>query len=200
MKIGRYQNSKRFGTLIKKELKINHSNSTLNNHKTSTLESHLVRIRFTLDQKHTDYMMDSLAHNGIIALEKVVSPMYDCEGLSESINNNDEFWDVFERYKCELTLPTIPAPLHMAAIISSSIAIQHQLNAKARGFVPPTSQQKHEAKVVRTDAKKSKRQPMPVANTSIKPPVMLDSVRESVREDGVIVKTATDNFALGTEI
>ena len=131
MKIGKYQSSERFGSMVKKDLKINHSNSALNNQKTPTLESHLVRIRFQLDQKSTDKFLDGLAHNGIAVIEKTVSPMYECEGLSASINDNDEFWDCFERYKCELQLPHISPLLQMSMILTSTVVVQHEINRKA---------------------------------------------------------------------
>lgn len=130
LRILKYQDSKIFGKHLQEDLKAYYTRDVLLEKTKNQIHSILTRIRLSLNNRHIDKMMDSMAVTLAIGVEKTVDPFYSCDGFSDNLLENPEFWSVFERYKIEsgCKLPDIPPWLQMSYIVSSTLVLTHQLN------------------------------------------------------------------------
>ena len=130
LRIIKYQDSKVFGKHLQDDLKTYYTRESLLQKSKKEIHSILTRIRLSLNNRHIDKMMDSMAVTLAVGLEKSVNPFYDCEGFSDNLLENPEFWSVFERYKIEsgCKIPDIPPWLQMTYVVSSTLVLTHQLN------------------------------------------------------------------------
>lgn len=129
MRILNYQNSPRFGSSIKKELKFNYTREQLVKKSLEQLDNLLYRIRNYLNTRGMAGIYEQMVRTTAIGYENIVSNFYDIEGFSDMLLNNPAFWDAFERWKIERTLPDIPPSLQLMYIISSTTILAHIKNS-----------------------------------------------------------------------
>ena len=82
----------------------------------------------SLDAQNVSSFFDNFAKTAAIAFEKTVTPMFDIDGFSDTLLQNQEFWRVYERLKIETELPQIPVTLQLGYIITGTVLIQNQMN------------------------------------------------------------------------
>ena len=129
LKIQKYQSSKRFGSYITKELKINQSRDQLAKLSVERLNNILVRIRLNLNSRNLDNIFENLAITSAKGYETVVSHFgYNINGFTELLMANPGFWDAFERWKIEREMPDIPPGIQLAYIISSTSIAAYNIN------------------------------------------------------------------------
>ena len=129
MRIINYQNSPRFGANIRKELKFNYTREQLVKKSLEQLDNLLYRIRNYLNTRGMAGIYEQMVRTSAIGYENIVSQFYDIEGFSDMLLNNPAFWDAFERWKIERTLPNIPPSLQLMYIISSTTLLAHMKNS-----------------------------------------------------------------------
>ena len=125
--IQKYQDSKLFGDIVKNELGFKQSFSELNDTTMEDLHNILSRIRIHLDNKNIAKFYDSIATSLAITYESVVSPFYNVEGFSDMLLDNEEFWTIFERFKCDNELPSINPSAQLLFIIAQTSLMAHHL-------------------------------------------------------------------------
>ena len=125
----KYQDSPRFGNYVKKNLKINFSETALQKKKVKTLEELLNRIRINLDNRNLDNFYNAMLMNATLSFEKLMDNFYTIEGFSESLMTNPHFLDSVERYKIENIgkMPSIPPSLQIVFIMSQTAMICHEV-------------------------------------------------------------------------
>lgn len=129
LKIQKYQSSKRFGSYITKELKINQSREQLAKLSVERLNNILVRIRLNLNSRNLDSIFENLAITSAKGYETVVSHFgYNINGFTELLMANPGFWDAFERWKIEREMPDIPPGIQLAYIITSTSVAAYNIN------------------------------------------------------------------------
>ena len=134
----KYQDSNRFGEYIKKNLKINFSESSLQKKKGTKLQEILNRIRINLDNRNVDNLYNNLVSNATLSFETLMDQIYTIEGFSESLMTNPHFLDCIERYKIENIgkMPSIPPSLQIIFIMSQTALICHQIAIKNKDTEP----------------------------------------------------------------
>ena len=143
LKIQNYQKSSRFGDYVRNVVGIKHTSAQLHNLSIQQLESILVNIRTYLDQRSLDQMFDQMAQSGIVAIEKMIDPVYECKGFSHNLLNNESFLDTYERMKLESKLPSVPTPVNLAFIMMSTLMVTHEINkVKKNSGADPYQQSK----------------------------------------------------------
>ena len=135
LKITKYLGSVRFATYLKKDLKISYTNIQLQKKKVTELRDILKHIQVNLDNKNLDKFYHSLAIGGASVVEKTISPLYDIDGFADNLVSNENFWDVYERYKIENTFPNIPPAIQLCYIVTSTIITTHEVN-KIKKMMP----------------------------------------------------------------
>ena len=128
MRILNYQNSARFGGGIRKELKFNYTRDQLMKKSIDQIDNVLYRIRNYLNNRGMDGIYEQMVRTSAMGYEKVVSEFYEIEGFSEMLMQNPAFWDAFERWKIERTLPDIPPSLQLMYIVGSTTLLAHMKN------------------------------------------------------------------------
>lgn len=128
IKVINYQNSSRFGTQIRKELKMNFSRDQLAKKTTQEIDNVLYRIRNFLNNRGLSGIYEQMAKTTAVGYENIVSEFYDITGFSDLLLNNPAFWDEFEMWKCERSLPDIPPSLQLMYIVSSTTLMAHYKN------------------------------------------------------------------------
>lgn len=128
MIILKYQQSKRFGPILKKDLKLNYTRDTLSRKKINQIEVILHRIRSFLNSRNLDAVFEHMASTCAIGYEKTVTPFYNIDGFSQILLQNPDFWDCLERWKIERELPNIPPHLQMLYIVASTTITAHEIN------------------------------------------------------------------------
>lgn len=154
MKILKYQNSKRFGDSLRKELSIKYTRDKLLKCSNDNLETILFRIRQYLNSKNTDNVIEHLATFGVKTYEQFVSQFYDINGFSDLILSNENFFCALERYAIESEVRDIPPSMSLLYTILSTTYIAHLQNQlkQARSNTKPT-QKKEKVKDKKSDTK-----------------------------------------------
>ena len=135
----KYQDSPRFGNYIKKDLKINFTETSLQKKKPKALEEILNRIRVNLDNRNLDNFYNAMLVNATLSFERLMDHFYTIEGFSESLMKNPHFLDSVERYKIENIgkMPSIPPSLQIIFIMSQTAMICHQISTKSKNSEAP---------------------------------------------------------------
>lgn len=129
IKITNYQNSRRFGQHLKKDLKISFSREQLLKKSEQQLEAIMYRIRTYLNTRHMEGVFEQMVKTTASGYENIVTSFgYDIRGFSDLLQNNPAFWDAFEMWKLERKLPDIPPSLQLMYIISSTTVVAHLQN------------------------------------------------------------------------
>ena len=128
----KYIDSPRFGTYIKKTLKISPNYNSLLKKSIKNLNETLDRIRINLDNRNLDGFYQSMLVNATLSFETMMENFYSIEGFSDSLMNNPHFLDSVERYKIENIgkMPSIPPSLQMIFIMSQTAMICHSVSKK----------------------------------------------------------------------
>ena len=125
-KIQRYQDSRRFGHIVREQLKFNQSFDELNEMPIENLQNLVSRIRIHLDNKNLDRFYDSMVKSGAVAYEQIVTPFYDIEGFADMLTENEDFW-CFERFKIEHNFPSVDPTTQMIYMIAQTTLLAHHL-------------------------------------------------------------------------
>lgn len=129
-KIRKYLTSKRFGQYLSKELGISYTHKQLQKLKIGTLRNIISRIRIAVNNMNTDKILDSVVYSTSLAVEKVASPFYDVDGLTENLQTSDPFLNALESWKIEQELPTLP-PATQLLLVGGQIAVfTHEMNKR----------------------------------------------------------------------
>ena len=79
---------------------------------------------------NTDKILDSVVYSTSLAVEKVASPFYDVDGLTENLQTSDPFLNALESWKIEQELPTLP-PATQLLLVGGQIAVfTHEMNKR----------------------------------------------------------------------
>ena len=132
MKILNYQNSNRFGALIKKELKMNYSRDQLAKKTLEEIENLLYRIQSFLNNRNMAGIYEQMVKTTAVGYENIVSEFYDIKGFSNLLVQNPMFWDTFEMWRCERSMPNIPPSLQLLYIVSSTTLVAHVQNTQLK--------------------------------------------------------------------
>ena len=128
-KILKYQNNKRFGTIINKELGFKYTRPQLTKQSIDSLETILHRIRTHLNTRNMDQVFEHMAKVTAKGYEDLVSGFgYNIEGFQEILFQNPAFHDAFERWKIERKIPDIPPSFQLMYIVASTTYIAHLQN------------------------------------------------------------------------
>ena len=126
-KIQKYQDSRRFGHIVREQLKFNQPYDELDKMPIENLENMLSRIRIHLDNKNLDRFYDSIVKSGAVAYEQIVSPFYDIEGFADILTENEEFWWTWERFKIENNFPAVNSTSQMLFMIAQATLMAHHM-------------------------------------------------------------------------
>ena len=132
-KILKYQENPRFKETIQEELDIKYTDKQLQKMKIDELKDIIERIRIYLDNRNIDVFYDSLLKGSLSGIEMGVSKFWNIDGFQETLMNDDQFLDCFEKFKIEHELPHIPPSVQMLMIISKTMVMcnaVHKLNIK----------------------------------------------------------------------
>ena len=132
MKIQKYLSSARFKDFLCSQLKINYTNSQLQSKNIEQLEDILNKIRVHLDSKNLDTFYNQLATSGAVMFEKSISSFYDVEGFAVNLTANPQFYDIYDRYKIEAELPSVPPSVQLFWLISQTAVLTHEKNKLRR--------------------------------------------------------------------
>ena len=130
-KILKYQSNRRFGTIIKQELGLKHSRTSLIKMSVNSLESILHRIRTHLNTRNMDQVFQHMAKVSAKGYEDLICGFgYNIEGFQEILFQNPAFHDAFERWKIEncTNMPQVPPSLQLMYIVASTTYIAHLQN------------------------------------------------------------------------
>ena len=130
MKVLNYQNSARFGNQIRKELKFNFTREQLTKKTLEQIDNILYRIRNFLNNRGLAGIYEQMVRTTAVGYENLVSEFYDINGFSELLLNNPAFWDAFEMWKVERTLPDIPPSFQLMYIVASTTMVAHIKNTQ----------------------------------------------------------------------
>lgn len=126
--IQKYQSSTIFGDYITKDLKINYDEASLNKKSLTELNTIITKIRLNLDNKNLNKMYDSVLFGSTTLVETISKPIVNVDGFSKLLQENDQFINCWERYKCESIMPTIPPYLQMMFIVSQTYFLAYAMN------------------------------------------------------------------------
>ena len=128
-KILKYQNNKRFGTIINKELGFKYTRLQLTKQSIDSLETILHRIRTHLNTRNMDQVFQHMAKVSAKGYEDLITGFgYNIEGFSDLLMENPSFHDAFERWKIERKIPDIPPSFQLMYIIASTTYMAHMMN------------------------------------------------------------------------
>ena len=128
-KILKYQNNKRFGSIIKQELGFKYTRPQLAKNSIDSLETILHRIRTHLNTRNMDKVFEHMAKVTAKGYEDLVTGFgYNIEGFSELLMENPAFHDAFERWKIERKIPDVPPSFQLMYIIASTTYVAHTTN------------------------------------------------------------------------
>lgn len=97
--ISRYKNSKRFSKFLKDQ-GFNFNTKHISGLSNEELETMINDIRFCISTKNTNNMIEQVSTKGIVLLENLLRPVYNIDGLSQVLTNDQTYLDLVE----ELTL------------------------------------------------------------------------------------------------
>lgn len=126
-KIQKYQDSRRFGHIVKEQLKFNQTFDELNEMTIENLENIVSRIRIHLDNKNLDRFYDNMAKSVAMVYEQLVSQVYDIDGFTDLLVENEEFWWTFERFKIENNFPAVNSTSQMLYMIGQATIMAHHM-------------------------------------------------------------------------
>jgi hypothetical protein len=126
-KIQKYQDSSRFGNIVKNELKFNDTYDTLDKMTIENLENILSRIRIHLDNKNLDKFYDNMVQSVALTYETTMSYFYDIDGFSDILLDNDQFWNCWERFKIENNMPSVNSSAQMLFMVAQATLMAHHL-------------------------------------------------------------------------
>ena len=136
-KIEKYIHSIRFGDFIQNDLKIDYTREELDVMESRELDKILERIRIQLDNKNLDAFYNGLARTSSILAEKGLSNVYNIDGFTDNLFQNDAFLDGLERYKIDHgPLSYVPPSIQISYAIVSTAYITHTLNSQKLGKPP----------------------------------------------------------------
>lgn len=132
IKVLNYQNSSRFGNVIRKDLKINYTREQLTKKSIEQIDNILYRIRNFLNNRGMNGIYEQMVKTTAVGYENIVTELgYDIHGFSDILLNNPSFWDAFEMWRVERTLPDIPPSFQLMYIIASTTMVAHLNNIQA---------------------------------------------------------------------
>ena len=117
--IQKYQASKRFGEYIRQELRISHTSAQLNKMSNDELQEILEKIRIHLDNRNLDKFYDNMALKSAQLLETSITPFYKINGFANNLFDDEEFLNIWERFKIENKMITIPAHIQLTMIVGT---------------------------------------------------------------------------------
>ena len=124
-KIQKYQDSSRFGKIVKYELGFKETFVELSDKSENDLENMLHRIRTHLDNKNLDKFYENMATTLAITYETTLSPFYNIDGFSDMLLENEDFWNSYERLRIETEFPSINPTTQMLFMIAQLTIIAH---------------------------------------------------------------------------
>ena len=123
--IQKYQDSSRFGKIVKYELGFKQNFVELSEKTESELENILHRIRSHLDNKNLDKFYENMATTLAISYEQILSPFYPIDGFSDMLLENEDFWNSYERFRIESEFPSVNPTTQMLFMIAQLTIIAH---------------------------------------------------------------------------
>ena len=123
--IQKYQDSMRFGKMVKYELGFKETFAELSEKSELDLENMVHRIRTHLDNKHLDKFYENMATTVAITYEQALSYMYPIPNFSDMLLENDDFWNCYERFRIESEFPSVNPLTQMAFMIAQTTIIAH---------------------------------------------------------------------------
>ena len=123
--IQKYQDSSRFGKIVKYELGFKDTFTELSEKPENELENMLHRIRTHLDNKNLDKFYENMATTAAITYEQAMSLVYPIDGFSDLLLDNEDFWNSFERFRIESELPYVNHTTQMLFMIAQFTIIAH---------------------------------------------------------------------------
>ena len=140
-KIKKYFSSKRFSQYLQKEIGIHYTQAQLRKKTTPQLHNILNRVRVALDNMNVDNMIDGTLKTGCVFLEKTLDEIYNIDGFTDMLWENQQFLNALERTKIETDIPTIPPHIQLSVICLQTAIICHKLNElklPPKPIEPPT--------------------------------------------------------------
>ena len=173
IKIINYQNSRRFGQHLKKDLKINHTREQLVKKSVSQLQAIMYRIRTYLNTRHMEGVFEQMVKTTASGYETLITSFgYDITGFSDLLQNNPAFWDAFEMWKLERKLPEIPPSLQLMYIVSSTTIVAHLHNKydnlTKENRIDQNKQKKEKVQQIKKQKKQDKQQQKEKEKTILK--------------------------------
>lgn len=123
--IQKYQDSVRFGKMVKYELGFKDTFPELSEKSEMDLENMVHRIRSHLDNKHLDKFYENMATTVAITYEQAMSLVYPIPDFSDLLLDNENFWNCYERYRIESEFPSINPLTQMAFMIAQTTILAH---------------------------------------------------------------------------
>ena len=123
--IQKYQDSGRFGKIVKYELGFKDSFSELSERSEMDLENILHRIRTHLDNKNLDKFYENMATTLSITYEQAMSLVYPIDGFSDMLLDSEDFWTTYERLRIESEFPSVNPITQMLFMIGQLTIIAH---------------------------------------------------------------------------
>ena len=127
-RILKYQESKYFKDLLKKTIKNQWTYEMLSKKNETQLNSIINRIRVVIENQSMNSFYDSVITNSSLVVEKGLHNVYNIDGFTDDLTSNEHFWILFEKYKIESNLPTIPISFQLMQCIVGTAVISHQKN------------------------------------------------------------------------
>lgn len=156
-KIQKYQDTPRFQSIVRKELKITYTLIQLQKLNVSTLENIIERIRKHLDMRNMDKFWENMVQTVSLGAEKIISPYYDITGFHHNITANEDFWFCLERYKIEKKYNfNLPPELQIAYILFGTAIMTHSMNAYKKLQTRNIQKKEKEKDVTKKEKKKEK--------------------------------------------
>lgn len=129
MQVLNYQNSARFGNDVRKTLKFNYTRDQLVKKTIDQIDNILFRIRNYLNNRGMNGIYEQMVRTTATGYENLITNFgYDITGFGDMLFANPAFWDSFERWKIEKTLPDVPPSFQLMYIISATTMLAHMKN------------------------------------------------------------------------
>ena len=160
MQVLNYQNSSRFGNDVRKTLKFNYTRDQLVKKSIDQIDNILFRIRNYLNNRGMNGIYEQMVRTTAVGYENLVTNFgYDITGFGDMLFANPAFWDSFERWKIEKTLPDVPPSLQLMYIVSSTTLLAHMKNKQ---LPPPARSDRSKPKEKNNEPDKIEKTPLKV--------------------------------------
>lgn len=83
------------------------------------LQEILEKIRIHLDNRNLDKFYDNMALKSAQLLETSITPFYKINGFANNLFDDEEFLNIWERFKIENKMITIPAHIQLTMIVGT---------------------------------------------------------------------------------